>query len=76
MAANLQRGEVVQTIDGVDVVNSNTQAAVDAFVAGLYPDQAGETHVFTLRDPRTSSVRTVTLRSENTTRGPSKTSKR
>ena len=70
VAANLQRGEVVQTIDGIDVVSVNTQAAVDAFVAGLYPDQAGETHVFTLRDPRTSSVRTVTLRSENTTSRP------
>jgi C-terminal processing protease CtpA/Prc len=70
LAANLQRGDIVVTVDGVDVVNSNTQAEVDAFVAGLYPNLAGEMHVFTIRDPETSIVRTVTMQSEDVTSLP------
>ena len=69
-AANLQRGEEVLFIDGVDVVNTNTQATVDTFVAGLYPDQPGENHTFVLRNPQTGSQRTVTLTSANVTIDP------
>jgi carboxyl-terminal processing protease len=64
-AANLQRGEEVVQVDGVDVVNNNTQAGVDIFVAGLYPDQLNETHTFVLRNPQTGSQRTVTMQSAN-----------
>ena len=59
----LQRGEEVQSVDGVDVVQSNTQAQVNQFVAGLYPNAVGEVHTFTLRQPRTGVVRTVQLQS-------------
>ncbi len=37
-APALERGEEVQSVDGTDVVSSNTQAEVDRFVAGLYPE--------------------------------------
>jgi C-terminal processing protease CtpA/Prc len=67
VAAGLQRGDVVLTVDGVDVVGSNTQGELDAFVAGLYPHQAGETHTFTMRNPQTSVVRDVMMQSENVT---------
>jgi carboxyl-terminal processing protease len=66
-AAGLQRGDVVLTVDGVDVVSSNTQGEVDTFVAGLYPVQAGEMHTFTLRNPQTLAVRSVTMQSANVT---------
>jgi C-terminal processing protease CtpA/Prc len=69
-SAQLQRGEEVQSVDGVDVVFSNTQAEVDRFVAGLYPDNAGELHTFTLRQPRTGVVRTVQLQSMAVTKTP------
>jgi hypothetical protein len=69
-AANVQRGEVVLTIDGVDVVSSNSQADVARFLAGLDPAVPGETHVFTLRHPQTSAVRTVTMQSANVTLKP------
>jgi len=69
-SALLQRGEEVQSVDGVDVVFSNTQAAVDRFVAGLYPENAGELHTFTLRQPRTGVVRTVQLQSVAVTKTP------
>ena len=63
--ANLQRGEEIVLIDGIDVVNSNMQAEVDAFVAGLYPDQLNESHSFRLRNPATGAQRTVTMQSAN-----------
>ena len=69
-AANLQRGEEVVEVDGVDVVNSNTQVEVDTFVAGLFPDELGETHSFTLRNPQTGSQRTVTMQSATVTLDP------
>jgi hypothetical protein len=68
--ANLQRGEEVVAVDGVDVVNSNTQVEVDTFVAGLFPDDLAETHSFTLRNPQTGSQRTVTLQSATVTLDP------
>lgn len=68
--AALQRGEEVLTVDGVDVVNSNTQAALDSFLAGLYPDSIGESHTFTLRHPPTGGLRTVTLQSAAVTKTP------
>lgn len=69
-AANLVRGEEVIAVDGVDVVNSNTQAAVDTFVAGLFPEQLNETHSFTLRNPQTGTQRTVTMQSATVTLDP------
>jgi carboxyl-terminal processing protease len=68
-SAAFTRGAEVLTIDGVDVVNSNTQAEVDVFVAGLYPDSVGEQHTFTTRD-RFGATRTVTLTSAAVTKTP------
>jgi hypothetical protein len=70
MAAGLRRGDVVLTVDGADVVGANTQSAVDVLVAGLYPNGPGESHVLTLLDPQTSTVRTVTMQSELVTSRP------
>jgi hypothetical protein len=69
-AANVQRGEEVTVIDGVDVVNDNTQAGIDTFVAGLFPEQPLENHTFTLRNPQTGTQRTITMRSEQVTIDP------
>src|SRR5262249_10846496 len=69
-AAGLQRGDVVQKVDGVDVVSSNTQSEIDTFAAGLYPDQPGETHVFTIRHRRNRVSRPLPMQSENVTSLP------
>jgi C-terminal processing protease CtpA/Prc len=63
------RGAEVLRIDGVYVVSSNTQAEIDVFVAGLYPDSTGEQHTFTTRD-RFGTQRTVTLTSAAVTKTP------
>jgi C-terminal processing protease CtpA/Prc len=69
-AASLERGEVVLAVDGVDVVNANTQTAVDTLVEGLYPETLGVTHTITLRNPRTLTERTVSLQSATVTTTP------
>jgi len=48
-AAGVQRGDMLATVDGIDVVNARGDAAVDTINAGLYPARSGETHRFGLR---------------------------
>ena len=49
--ANLVRGTKILEVDGVDLLNANTQAEVDILNNGLFPDNAGETHSFLVEDP-------------------------
>jgi hypothetical protein len=69
VAAAFARGAEVLRVDGVDVVSSNTQADINVFVAGLYPETVGEQHTFTMRD-RFGAQRTVTLTSAAVTKTP------
>ena len=48
-SAGLQRGDMLATVDGVDFVNTTTNAGIDTINAGLYPERAGETHRFGLK---------------------------
>ncbi|MDF3021667.1 MAG: peptidase [Steroidobacteraceae bacterium] len=60
---DLQRGDEILQVDGVDAVNGNTQADVDILNAGTFPSDVGEVHTFVVRG--TDGVqRTVTLDSE------------
>jgi len=60
-AANgIGRGAQILAVDGADLVNGNTQAAVDTLNAGLFPTAAGN-HVFTVLDLGATTSRTVTL---------------
>ena len=60
-AANgIGRGAQILAIDGADLVNGSTQAAVDVLNAGLFPTTAGN-HVFTVLDLGATSSRNVTL---------------
>ena len=68
--ANLARGATILEIDGVDMVNANTQAEVDTLNAGLFPSQVGETHVFTVQDLGSMATRSVTLQAANVTSVP------
>jgi hypothetical protein len=67
--AGVQRGDEVLTIDGVDVINSNTQAAIDTLNAGLSPSSTGESHSFQLRSTA-GTTRTVTIVSATVTSTP------
>ena len=59
-SANLSRGAEVLFTDGVDVVNANTEAAVDTINAALFPDSTGRPHTFRIRE-HSGAIRDVTL---------------
>ncbi|MBS0387429.1 MAG: peptidase [Proteobacteria bacterium] len=68
--ANLARGAQVLQVDGVDLVNDNTQAGVDTLNAGLFPATLNETHTFVVQDLGASTTRTITLTSASITTQP------
>ena len=61
--AGVKRGDRIITIDGVDFVNANTQAGVNALNAGLSPASVGEPHSFALLSQGDSAAHAVTLTS-------------
>jgi len=67
---NLLRGTEILEVDGVDVVNSNSQADIDTLNNGLFPANAGEMHAFEVRDPGSASTRTIMMTSENLSSKP------
>jgi carboxyl-terminal processing protease len=69
-AAGLARGAEVVTVDGADAVNAGDSASVDTLNGGLYPAEAGETHVFGIRDLGSSDTRTVSLQATKVTAVP------
>ena len=63
---NLVRGTQILTVNGIDLVNGGTtQAQVDALNNALFPPTAGVSNTFVVRDPGSSSTRTVTLTAQN-----------
>jgi carboxyl-terminal processing protease len=47
--AGILRGDLLVKVDGVDFVNASDKAGVDKINAGLFPDNAGETHTLTVQ---------------------------
>ena len=60
---NLVRGSRILRVNGVDLVNANTQAEIDQLTAGLFPRTPGTSTTFVVRDAGASVDRTVTLTS-------------
>jgi C-terminal processing protease CtpA/Prc len=68
--AALVRGSRVLRVNGVDLVNANTQAEIDQLNAGLFPANAGTTTTLVVRDPGATTDRTVTITSVNLSPSP------
>jgi hypothetical protein len=68
--AALVRGSRVLRVNGVDLINANTQTEIDQLNAGLFPANAGTTTTFVVRDPGATSDRTITLTSVNLSPSP------
>jgi carboxyl-terminal processing protease len=68
-AVNLQRGESVLSVDGIDVINTATPADIDALNASLFPKGTGQSHTFVIQNPD-GSQRTITMVSANVTSAP------
>ncbi|WP_185964466.1 S41 family peptidase [Aliikangiella marina] len=62
-AVNLFRGAEVLEIDGVDVINANSESDLAILNAGISPSSEGETHTFLVRDLGATETRTVTMTS-------------
>ena len=57
--AGLRRGDMLKAVDGVDFVNTSDSAGIDRINAGLFPDNAGESHRLTIQ--RSTTTFDVTL---------------
>ena len=68
-ATQLQRGDEILQVDGVDAVNGGTQASVNTLNAGLFPSATGQSHTFVVRGTNGTS-RTVTMTSTTITHNP------
>ena len=62
--AGVRRGAQLVSIDGIDFVNAGDRASVELINQALFPDSAGETHVFEFRDAGSETTQTVSLTSE------------
>lgn len=68
-AAGLQRGDRVIQVDGHDAVSGNSNAAIDALNAAIYPSNVGETHSFRIQKRSGQSV-DVNMTSQRITSDP------
>ncbi|WP_428408756.1 S41 family peptidase [Hyphococcus sp.] len=62
---NLIRGTKILEVDGVDLVNADTDAEIEILNDGLFPATAGEMHSFVVQDPGAVGTRTIMMISEN-----------
>jgi carboxyl-terminal processing protease len=69
-AAALSRGAQILQVDGIDLVNDDTEAGVATLNAGLFPATAGEIHQFVVLDLNSATPRTITMTSSDVTSTP------
>lgn len=67
--AGVKRGDSVLSIDGIDLVNNNTQSGVNILNEGLFPSVLGAAHTFVLA-PVSGANKTAVLRSAQLTLQP------
>ncbi len=66
-AAGLVRGSQILEIDGEDAINGSNVSVLNA---GLFPDSEGESHTFVIREPGSTTNKTITMTSEVVTTAP------
>jgi C-terminal processing protease CtpA/Prc len=67
---NLGRGAEFLTVNGIDVVNDDTQAGIATINEGLFSPVAGTTYTFTVLDEGATTPRTVVMTASNQTLTP------
>lgn len=66
---NFERGSRILQINGIDLVNTNSQSDINQLNAALFPSTPGLTNSFTVQDPD-GATRTVSLTSVNLSSRP------
>ncbi|MBA4225054.1 MAG: peptidase [Hyphomonas sp.] len=66
---NFERGSRILQINGIDLVNTNSQSDINQLNAALFPSTPGLTNSFTVQDPD-GATRTVSLTSVNLSSKP------
>lgn len=69
-ANDVGRGVEVLSVDDVPIATATTQTEIDVLNEGLFPSTAGGSHRFVLRDPGSTTTRTVTMVATNVTSDP------
>jgi C-terminal processing protease CtpA/Prc len=67
---NLARGATLLSVDGIDVVNDNTQAGVNIINEALFYPEVGSTHTFSILDLGAGTPRTVSMTAAEITSDP------
>lgn len=62
-AVNLIRGARIISIDGVSVIDDDTNAGVDTLNEGMFPSVLGASHTFVIQDLNASTTRTIEMTS-------------
>lgn len=62
---NLGRGAQFLTVNGIDVVNDDTQAGIATLNEGLFSPIAGKTYTFSVLDEGATTPRTITMTASN-----------
>lgn len=68
-SVQLVRGALILEVDGVDLVNANTNNDIDTLNAGMFPSNIGETHTFRVQDPD-GLLRDISMTSASITSDP------
>lgn len=66
--ASIKRGAKLLKIDGVDLINANTNSDIDKLNTGLSPSTIGQAHTFTIEE--SGVIRDVVLQSASVTNVP------
>ena len=67
--AGVKRGDFLLEVDGIDFVSNSTSSGVDGLNAGIFPENAGETHSFKFRTAANTEI-SYQLRSANVASSP------
>ncbi|MDZ4261935.1 MAG: S41 family peptidase, partial [Pseudomonadota bacterium] len=68
--AGIKRGAKILKVDGIDLVNNNTQSGIDTLNQGLFPDDLGAVHTIEVKEVNSAASRSVTLQSADITTVP------
>ncbi|MCG9754047.1 S41 family peptidase [Shewanella insulae] len=69
-SANIARGAVIVSVDGVSVQDASDTASIDIINKGLFPDDEGQETRFTLQDLGASQTRDVVLTAQTVVSTP------